>query len=97
MKCNLDCLNCIYPDCIKDKADPEIRRRYYQKHREQILAWHRAYRQTHKEELHEASKRRWENMTEEQKERERARQREWHRRNKKNGRAQNVCQGNSIE
>lgn len=42
--CNMDCLNCIHPECINEK--PMSRQdRYYWRHREKILARQReAYR-----------------------------------------------------
>ena len=63
-KCNMDCLNCIYPDCILTDADnsnysyygthleqcKEYRRRYYQKHRDEINAKCKKYYADHKEE-----------------------------------------------
>ena len=40
MKCNKDCFNCPYPDCINDYVkinDPEYQKRYYEEHRSQEL------------------------------------------------------------
>lgn len=34
--CNMDCLNCIYPDCINTEDDPVIRKREYFR-----MYWHR--------------------------------------------------------
>ena len=92
MKCNHgDCFTCPYPDCILEDTDkikqeynPEIKRRYYQKHKAERLAYQKAYNEAHKADKHERSKKYWANMTEEQKEKERARQREYHRRKKAN-------------
>lgn len=38
--CRFDCFKCPYDDCIADIAerDPEIHRRYYQNHKEEIRA-----------------------------------------------------------
>ena len=40
MKCNRDCFNCPFPDCINDYVkvnDPEYQKRYYEEHRSQEL------------------------------------------------------------
>ena len=49
--CNMDCLNCIHPECINDK--PMSRQdRYYWRHREKILARQReAYRRKKNKEV----------------------------------------------
>lgn len=39
MKCNKDCFNCLYDDCINDDFEPynsERHKRYYNNHKEQI-------------------------------------------------------------
>ena len=85
MRCKWsDCLTCPYPDCVKalKEENPEVHRRYYERHKEQRLAYAHAYNATHKAERHEYNAKRWANMTEEQKEKERTRQREYHRRKK---------------
>lgn len=47
MKCNGDCLNCIYDDCISDKD------------REKVKAYWRQYRKDHKEKYKEYEHRRY--------------------------------------
>ena len=40
-KCDLDCLNCLYDDCINDYVQPsqkEYKAQYYQAHKEEMLA-----------------------------------------------------------
>ena len=88
MKCKWhDCFTCPYADCIKDtktQDNPETHKRYYERHKSERLAYQKAYNEAHKADRHEQFQKRWANMTEEQKEKERARQREYHRR-RKNG------------
>ena len=38
LKCNEDCQNCIYPDCVWDGGNRERVQRHYYKHRDKILA-----------------------------------------------------------
>ena len=47
--CNMDCANCIHPDCIND--NPQSRQvRYYWRHREEVLRKKReAYRRKKEE------------------------------------------------
>lgn len=82
MKCNNDCLNCTLSECVKDINAREVHKRYYERNREKIIARVQEWNKNHKDRRHEASKKRWENMSEEKKESERARQREYHRRKK---------------
>lgn len=85
MVCNRDCFNCIYSDCIlPDKAytgkqNAEYKRRYYRENRASKIAYQTAYNAKHKKERSEWSKSHWANMTEEQKEVERAKARERYR------------------
>ena len=52
MKCNRDCFNCIYDDCIADfKSD------YYQNNRERIIANTKKWKQEHPEQAKEQIKR----------------------------------------
>ena len=53
MKCNFDCFNCLYPDCMNDKPPrAEYMRTYYlryteeqkQRNRERALAYYRKNR-----------------------------------------------------
>lgn len=52
VRCNRDCFNCVYDDCVAgedrrgDREKARIRARaYYWRHRETILARNRAYRE----------------------------------------------------
>lgn len=85
MKCNYDCLHCIHPDCVKDtktQDNPETHKKYYQAHRKERLAYQKAYNDAHKTDRHEQSKKRWANMTTEQKQRELEKGRENYRKRK---------------
>ena len=84
MTCNYECFRCPYEDCIRALKDenPEVHKRYYETHKAERLAYQKAYNESHKANRHEQSKRRWANMTEEQREKERERQREYYRRRK---------------
>lgn len=84
MICNLQCLSCEHPTCIRDEREKEVYRRYYQKNREKRTAYQRSYYAAHKDKEKQRAKARWANMTEEQKEIKRARQREAYKRKKCN-------------
>ncbi len=81
MKCNYDCLHCQFSDCIKDEKqalyNPEVKRSYYQRHKAERLAYQKRYNAT--KDRHEERKTWWAILTEEQREKERARQREQYR------------------
>lgn len=53
MECNRDCFNCIYDDCINDRATSrhqrEYSRAYYQAHREKYLEYFKQYRERRKD------------------------------------------------
>lgn len=53
-KCNGDCFNCPFPDCIlsygEAVSDPERRQAYHETHLEQERARDRRYYEEHKEE-----------------------------------------------
>ena len=63
-KCDKDCLNCIYDDCINsavksddtEKKDRERAKRYYREHREERLAYLRAYREKNRKRINEKQK-----------------------------------------
>lgn len=49
MKCNMDCLNCIYPDdCIKE-YNPEYAKNYYADHADHIKAYQKDYYAKHRD------------------------------------------------
>lgn len=89
MKCNKDCLNCQYPDCVNDEftlaeydainsRDVQVKTKggdlsYYQRHREEILTRQRMHRQENKEKVAARKKR----YNETHREAIRAYQREW--------------------
>lgn len=60
MKCNMDCFNCPYPDCWKDKRvlkEPKKRGRkkslegsYYDRHKEERRAYQNEYNASHRKE-----------------------------------------------
>ena len=50
-KCDLDCLNCPYNDCIKPQRDAAYYREYYKTHREAILESHKRYYERNKEKI----------------------------------------------
>lgn len=82
MICDSMCHECKFSTCIREEHEKATYRRYYEKNREKKLAYQKAYNDAHKEKRHEQSKSQWANMTEEQKEVKRARQREYCRRKK---------------
>lgn len=64
MKCNMDCFNCIYPDCIIDEKDIQVEKRtqssYYELNREKCLARSNEYNRTHREQRREYDRKRYE-------------------------------------
>ena len=43
--CNMDCLNCIHPDCINESISQSRQVKYYWRNREKVLAYKKeAYR-----------------------------------------------------
>ncbi len=92
---NYDCLNCGAPDCIAsgdeilrcDGAKEKERTRsaaltYYARHRDEINARRRAYREANGDEVRKKERARRAKRTEEQKEKKRAYKRDWERRKK---------------
>ena len=63
-QCNRDCLNCIYDDCINtalQSTETVIKNReraksYYQKHREERLAYLKEYREKNRKQINEKQK-----------------------------------------
>ena len=49
MRCNFDCFNCIYNDCINNGNS--YSQEYYDKNRNKILAYHREYYQKNKDKI----------------------------------------------
>ncbi len=80
MICRINCLSCPYSTCIREEHEKANAKRYYERHKSERLAYQKAYNEAHKADRHKQFQKRWANMTEEQKEKERARQREYHRR-----------------
>lgn len=80
MKCNMDCLNCVYDDCIENSEKissdkhRENSKAYYHKHREKYLEYNRKYREQHREYYRNYLKEY--NKSDEVKERKRLRMRE---------------------
>lgn len=51
MKCNKDCFNCPYPDCINNYVkinDPEYQKKYYEEHHSQMLEHQKKIREERK-------------------------------------------------
>lgn len=88
MICDSKCHLCTLPTCIRKEHERANAKRYYERHKTERLAYQKAYNEAHKADRHEQFQKRWANMTEEQKEKERARQREYHRRKK----GEEICQ-----
>ena len=59
-KCNEDCFNCPYDDCVKPKRDASYYRDYYKTHKEQIMEARRKYREKNREKIN-AYQRKWRN------------------------------------
>ena len=88
MICNMDCFNCIYPDCINNgretksertmkKVDKEKKKdSYYQRNREKCLAKVKEYRSKHSEWVKEYQKEYYRRNAEEKKEYRKRRYRE---------------------
>lgn len=53
MKCNNDCFNCIFPDCIKDVGEKPVDEEKAERRREHRRLYNIRYRQEHKAELAE--------------------------------------------
>lgn len=52
MKCNYDCFNCVFDDCIRGKTSgKEAGKSYYQRNRERLLVYYRAYRAKNREKI----------------------------------------------
>lgn len=64
MICDLRCLACPYSECIRDKRQKEVYKRYYEKHREKRLAYQHKYNREHKEQLSAYEKKRWQKKKE---------------------------------
>ena len=61
MRCNMDCLNCLHPDCIQPYTiDREIYNdEYYEKNREEILRKQMEYYYANHEEMKKARRDSW--------------------------------------
>lgn len=64
MICKVNCLSCPYDHCEREKRQKENEKRYYQKHREERLAYQKRYNDSHKEERTAYEKKRWADMKE---------------------------------
>lgn len=53
MICDLRCLTCPYSECIRDKRQKEVYKRYYEKNREKRIAYQKEYNKTHREQIRE--------------------------------------------
>ena len=97
MKCGHDdCFSCPYPDCIIDdqaamcrayyKTNKERikahKHDYYMANREHRLEWQKRYNEEHKAERQAANKRKWATMTEEERNKQRERNRQYYWRKK---------------
>ena len=65
MKCNGDCLNCIYPDCIAEPENDsskqkrntvEVMHKYYLAHKAERLAYGKRYREENREFIRKQNK-----------------------------------------
>lgn len=57
MKCNLDCFNCLFPDCFNDVQDQrEYKKAYYLKHREEMIARAKKWNAEHPEQCREKNR-----------------------------------------
>lgn len=83
MKCNMDCFNCIYPDCILDEKDIQVEKRnsctYYEMNRDKCLAKAKEYGRTHRDQKREYDKKRYAENREQMK----ARRREYYLKSKR--------------
>ena len=61
MICDLRCLTCPYSECIRDKRQKEVYKRYYEKNREKRIAYQKEYNKAHKEQRAEYNKKWWAN------------------------------------
>lgn len=59
-KCDKDCLNCKYDDCIDQKRDPAYYREYYKNNKKRIMEARRKYREKNREKIREYQ-RKWRN------------------------------------
>lgn len=59
-KCDKDCLNCIYDDCINTKRDPAYYREYYKNNKERIMESRKKYREKNRDKIN-AYQRKWRN------------------------------------
>ncbi len=61
-KCDKDCLNCIYDDCIIT-SDNEKRRKYdkayYERNRDARIAYSKAYQKAHPEKVREQNRKQY--------------------------------------
>lgn len=57
-KCDKDCFNCPYEDCVETKRDPAYYREYYKNNKEKIMESRRKYREKNREKIN-AYQRRW--------------------------------------
>lgn len=53
MICDLRCLTCPYSECIRDKRQKEVYKRYYEKNREKRIAYQKEYNKAHREQIRE--------------------------------------------
>lgn len=53
MICDLRCLTCPYTECIRDKRQKEVYKRYYEKNREKRIAYQKEYNKAHREQIRE--------------------------------------------
>ena len=53
MICDLRCLTCPYAECIRDKRQKEVYKRYYEKNREKRIAYQKEYNKAHREQIRE--------------------------------------------
>lgn len=88
MKCNHDCLHCLYPDCIDDEITDEellavdaldtglrekiLHHRYYMNHREEWKAYSRKYKDMHRDECNRKHREYYQKNREQQCARQRA-------------------------
>lgn len=50
MICKGMCNECPYTECVRDKREKEVHKRYYRKNRAQRLDYQKAYNDAHREE-----------------------------------------------
>lgn len=58
-KCNEDCFNCPYDDCVKTTRDASYYREYYKTHKEAIMKSRKKYYEKNREKIN-AYRREWE-------------------------------------